>query len=184
MRHGYFKGHHHESEVSYTLTNEEIESLIHMREEEKLARDVYLTLADKYSDTKVFSNIANAEQHHMDKIGELLDKYGIEDPVKSDEVGVFSDESMSALYTQLTTQGLNSLSDALTVGATIEDLDIFDLEDEIGDSSNPDIVRVYSQLEHGSEHHLNAFTYNLEILGEDYTPQYISTQDYQDIIGM
>ena len=35
-----------ESDISQSLTDEEIESLVFMHEEEKLARDVYLTLYD------------------------------------------------------------------------------------------------------------------------------------------
>ena len=50
----------------------EKESLTLMRQEEKLARDVYLTLGENY-DLPVFTNIPRSEQRHMDQMGELLD---------------------------------------------------------------------------------------------------------------
>ena len=73
------------------LTQGEIDGLIHMRVEEKLARDVYLTLFDTWG-LSIFNNIAVSEQRHMDAIKNLLDKYGIEDPVEDPDVrGGFDD---------------------------------------------------------------------------------------------
>ena len=43
-----------------------------MREEEKLARDVYLTLYDIWG-TPAFNNIASSEQTHMDAVLMLID---------------------------------------------------------------------------------------------------------------
>ncbi len=64
------------------LTKEEAEDLLVLREEEKLARDVYLYSYDKYN-TQIFSNISSSEQRHMDKILFLLTKYGLDDPVNA-----------------------------------------------------------------------------------------------------
>jgi len=72
------------------LSQEEINSLIHMRQEEKLARDVYLTLYNKWH-SQIFKNIANSEEWHMQIVKFLLDKYNLPDPVKEikDEIGKF-----------------------------------------------------------------------------------------------
>ena len=57
------------------LSATEKESLLYMREEEKLARDVYNAFYDRYG-LRVFSNIATSEQAHMDAVLTLLNRYG------------------------------------------------------------------------------------------------------------
>lgn len=142
---------------TFDLSQEEIDGLIHMRLEEKLARDVYTTFGNLYN-YQVFLNIKESEQKHMDAMLRLLVKYNIEDPVLSDEVGVFPPGPFQVLYDDYITQGSVSLLEALQVGVDIEELDITDLQyqiDEVVD--NPDILRVYSHLLTGSENHLAAF---------------------------
>ena len=58
------------------LSDAEAATLTFMREEEKLARDVYLALYDLWSNP-VFSMIASSEQKHMDAIKRQLDAYGL-----------------------------------------------------------------------------------------------------------
>ncbi len=169
---------------STVLSPEEQADLLHMREEEKLARDVYLTLYEKWQ-LPVFQNIARSEQTHMDAVAALLPAYGLEDPVAQtgDERGVFTDPDLQALYDQLVEQGSASIVDALTVGATIEDLDIKDLNEALGRTDQEDIRLVYENLKKGSENHMRAFVSNLQSRGADYTPQYISEAEYQAIVG-
>lgn len=164
------------------LSDAETASLLLMREEEKLARDVYLTLGKQY-DVNVFQNIPQAEQRHMDKVGELLAKYEITDPVTDDTVGKFESAKMQELYDTLVDQGSASLTAALQVGATIEDLDIFDLEKAMAeDVDNEDIKLVYQNLTKGSRNHMRAFTAQLEANGASYEVQYISAADYAAIV--
>ncbi|MCU0917960.1 MAG: DUF2202 domain-containing protein, partial [Planctomycetes bacterium] len=47
------------------LTAQETANVLHMRQEEKLARDVYRIFAEMW-DCPMFTNIAGAEQRHMD----------------------------------------------------------------------------------------------------------------------
>lgn len=154
--------------------------LLWMREEEKLARDVYLALADLW-DVRVFANIARSEQSHMDALATLLDRYGLEDPVGGNPAGVFSDPQIQALYDDLLARGRTSLVEALAVGATIEDLDIVDLRERASDVA--DIARVYENLEMGSANHLRAFVTNLGRRGASYTPAYLSQADFVAIIS-
>lgn len=164
------------------LTPATADGLVHMREEEKLARDVYQYFYEKYN-VAVFSNIASSEARHMAAVKALLDKYSIADPVVSDTRGVFSDQHFANLYTALTAQGDNSLLDAYIVGATIEDLDIKDLKDLLASSLSQDILLVYGNLERGSENHLRAFTSQIKANGGSYTPQYISQTEYDTILS-
>jgi hypothetical protein len=120
-----------------------------MRKEEKLARDVYLTLGEKYS-LPVFTNIPRSEQRHMDQIAVLLARYDIEDPIQDDRRGKFNSPAMQELYNDLVTRGSASEAEALKVGATIEDLDIHDLETALqGGVDNQDIALVYRNLAKG-----------------------------------
>jgi hypothetical protein len=165
-----------------TLTTEEKDDLLYMREEEKLARDVYQTLYEKWN-LSIFSNIAQSEQTHTEAVRDLLEKYNITDPVINDTVGVFQNEELQTLYNTLTEKGLTSEIDALVVGATIEDLDIKDLIDSMEQTNNQDITLVYENLMRGSRNHLRAFNKQLSVRGVTYEPQYISNEEYQTIIS-
>lgn len=165
---------------SPALSAEEIAGLSFMREEEKLARDVYLNMADLW-DARVFSNIAASEQKHMDAVGTLLTRYGIADPAAGNGIGEFSNAELQALYDDLMVMGSQSLTDALQVGALIEETDIEDLIHELAVVKHSDIKRVYTQLEQGSENHLRAFTSNLSVQGAAYEPQVLDQETYGDI---
>jgi hypothetical protein len=164
------------------LTAAEASDIAYMREEEKLARDVYLTLYEKWG-LPVFQNIARSEATHMAAIETLIDRYGLADPA-TDEVGTFTNPELQALYDQLIEQGYRSLVDALRVGAAIEEIDILDLEEAIEGTDHADIALVYGNLARGSENHLRAFVTNLARRGDvSYAPQYLSQAAYDAIIG-
>ncbi len=144
-----------------TLSSSEEDGLILMREEEKLAHDVYVTLYAQWG-LPVFQNIANSETAHTEAIKVLLDRYGIADPAAGNGVGEFTNPDLQALYDQLIAQGRVSLTEALKVGVAIEELDIKDLQTQIAQTSSADIQLVYNNLMRGSENHLRAFTSNLQ----------------------
>ena len=147
-----------------TLSANEQQDLVYLREEEKLARDVYHYLYEQWS-LPIFANIAVSEQRHMDAVLSLLTLYGIADPVGTNAAGVFSNSTLQGLYDQLTAQGSASVIAALETGIYIEDTDIGDLETAIGSTQNPAILRVYNNLLKGSNNHLAAFINNLEAQG-------------------
>ena len=164
------------------LSEDEKADLLYMAEEEKVARDVYITLYDKWGE-QVFQNISQSEQRHMDAIATLLDRYDIESPVIN-EVGKFTNPDLQALYDKLVAQGSQSVEEALKVGALIEEVDIKDLEEAIARTDNEDIKQVYENLKNGSYHHLKAFVTTLKKYGEEYSPQVLSEEEYQEIISM
>ena len=164
------------------LRNDELTSLSFMREEEKLARDVYITLYSKWS-VNIFNNISSSEQTHMDAVLLLLKKYNLTDPVGSTAVGVFNNATLQNLYNQLVAQGNNSVLDAYKVGATIEDLDIFDLKNTLLNNDNQDIKLVYDMLTKGSRNHMRSFYKNILNTGGSYTPQYITQAEFDAIIN-
>lgn len=165
------------------LTEAEAADLRYMREEEKLAHDVYLTLYELWGQ-RIFQNIAASEQTHTDAVLQLLQSYGIADPVGANPVGVFADPALQTLYTELVAQGRQSLSAALQVGAAIEELDILDLEAALAQTDKADIQTVYANLRKCSSNHLRSFVQTLaQRSGETYTPQYLSQAAYDAIIG-
>jgi hypothetical protein len=141
---------------TYELSQEERDGLIHMRIEEKLARDVYIVMGNLW-DYKIFLNIQLSEQKHMEAVKRLLDKYSVPDPLTTDSVGVFPDPQFQILYDQFILQGSTSLQEALLVGKSIEELDIADLEYQLSFVDNPNIIKVYQNLKTASESHLAAF---------------------------
>ena len=164
------------------LSEAEKENLLYMIQEEKLARDVYTYLGDKYN-LQVFKNIARAEQTHMNNIALLLDRYGIDNPVADLKPGEFENAKLGDLYNQLINQGSQNEVSALKVGALIEETDIKDLEEGIKATDNEDIKYVYDVLKSGSYSHLRAFVRNLEKYGVDYKPVVLSQAEYDSIIG-
>ena len=171
------------SQMAFEIVSpiEEI-GLLKMREEEKLARDVYLTLYDTWG-VQIFSNIAASEQRHTDAVKALLNKYSIADPVTDDTVGVFYDAELQGLYDDLVAKGNTSVNEAYQVGATIEDLDIYDLKGFLADTDNEDITKVYESLERGSRNHLRAFMKQINQAGETYTAQFLSQEEFDNIVN-
>ncbi|MCF8365125.1 MAG: DUF2202 domain-containing protein [Bacteroidales bacterium] len=165
------------------LSEGEIATLNYMREEEFLAHDVYVAMYDLYH-IPVFNNISNSEFIHTTAIKAVMEKYELPDPAANHELGVFEDASIQALYDALVLQGAGSFQDALVVGATIEDVDIWDLMEHMeNDVDNEDLTYVLGQLYHGSRNHMRAFTAHLTFQGLTYTPQYITQELYDEIIN-
>jgi hypothetical protein len=139
-----------------TLSSAEIENLVFMREEEKLARDVYRTLYNRWN-MSIFNNISGSEQMHMDTLEGMLASYGIPDPVTSDATGSFNNPVLASLYDQLVARGMSSSAEAIQVGIFIEETDITDLQKAISETSHDDLIRAYENLLQGSYNHLQAF---------------------------
>lgn len=164
------------------LSQDEIDGLPYIVEEEKLARDVYLTLYEQWG-LQVFSKVAESEQVHMDAVLGLIEKYNLTAPDTLNQVGVFQNEELQALYNQLVEMGSASLEEALKVGALIEETDIKDLEDWVAQIENEDVKTVYTNLMAGSENHLTAFVGQLERLGVDYTAQVLPQEQVNEILS-
>ena len=171
-----------EPQPSDLIVQVEKDALIFMREEEKLARDVYLEMNDLWS-RMVFDHISSSEQTHMDAVQNLLEVYGLEDPVGNHARGVFTNQDLQSLHDNLVNKGEQSLIDALMVGAAIEEIDIIDIENYYRDINQADIITVFENLQKGSRNHLRAFVKNLNNQGVTYEPQYLDQITYDSIIN-
>ena len=160
------------------LSAEERDDLLLMREEEKIARDVYIRMYARWG-IRPFDNISGSEQAHMDAILALLEHYGERDPVQGMAIGQFHRADMQALYDGLIEQGLRSQTEAIRVGLLIEELDIADLQKTARRTNKPEIRAVYAELERGSRNHLRAFYRWKQMLGVDYAPQHLPTAEFE-----
>lgn len=163
-----------------TLSAAEIAGLRYMREEEKLAHDVYVAMYALWGG-QVFANIAESETSHTEAILALLTRYGVDDPAAGKPAGVFEDEDLQAMHDSLVAAGSASLIDGLRVGALIEETDIRDIEQRKAQTDEADILRVYDSLLCGSRNHLRAFDGALRDQGVVYDAQVITQQEWDAI---
>lgn len=128
-----------------------------MREEERLARDLYAALATEHDGARPMSMITNSEQKHFDALGTLLQTYGVSDPSQGKPAGTYAFPEIQALYDQWWAEGKVSLPAAYQVGIELETRDIADLTSAINSITEADIDRVLGNLLRGSENHLAAY---------------------------
>lgn len=164
------------------LSNAEKTGMLRMREEEKLAHDVYMTLFRTW-DHRMFKNIARSEYRHMEAVKAMLKKYNIPDPITDNTIGIFSDPELQTLYINLTADGSVSLIEALRIGAYIEDLDLFDLQKFLKRADNSDLKTLYQNLMKGSRNHLRAFFSQLTQNGASYKGQHLSQAEIDAIVN-
>lgn len=138
------------------LTEAETADLLYMREEEKLARDVYQHFFEKWN-LVIFENISASEDQHMNAIARKLARYGVADPGAQYPAGVYANQELNQLYATLVAQGDVSVQAALEVGIIVEETDIADLEEALLRTNKLDVKRVYTNLLNGSYNHLEAF---------------------------
>ncbi len=164
------------------LSAAEIEGLVFMREEEKLARDVYARLYELWQDG-TFYNITLSETRHTNQIKRLLETYGLPDPAAEDVPGVFQDPELQQLYADLVAKGSVSLFEALRVGGLIEEKDIGDIRAKMELATHADILLVYANLMDGSKNHLTSFVTRIEEMGIAYVPQVLSPEETDAIVN-
>jgi len=165
------------------LTDSEAGGLAFMREEEKLARDLYVALYDLYG-LPVFSNIAQSESTHMQAILTLLETYGLSDPAEGMPAGKFSDPTLQSLYDNLLARGQESVEEALRVAALVEETDILDLQERLAQTDQADITRTYENLLKASGKHLRAFAMQLERqTGDEYVPVLLDGSEYESLVS-
>lgn len=127
------------------------------REEERMARDLYQLFADKYGALPVFGRISSSEQRHFDAVGNMLVRYGVQDPSVGKAAGVYSDAAVQKLYDSWKAQGLKSADEALNAAIALETRDIADLETLVAKDNPGDVESLYTQLLVASKHHQSAF---------------------------
>lgn len=163
------------------LSPEEIAGLLFMREEEKLAHDVYVALFSRWGHN-VFNQIAQSEAQHAETMRQLVLAHGLVDPAAGNPPGVFVNTDLQAMHDALVARGQASLVEALKVGCLIEEKDIQDIHDKIEEvEDEPDVVQAYENLLCGSRNHLRAFNRTLVNQGRVYAPEVITQAEWDAI---
>ena len=135
------------------LTNAQ---LTEMREEERVARDLYTKLASS-SGELIFTRIAASEQRHLEAVERLMTSQGMDPGAAGTTVGRYAVPDLQAAYDRWLAQGRASDEAAYKVGVELERQDIADLKGlDVADGTTG--ARVVAALLNGSEHHLAAFT--------------------------
>ena len=163
------------------LTEREGLDLVYLLEEEKLARDVYLTAHERWQLT-VFRRVAGSERSHMAWARALVNRYGLEDPTAASGLGIFTEPRFQDLYESLTELAAGSVESALLVAAAIEEMDIRDLKRALRRADNEDLDMLYQNLLKGSRNHLRIFSRSLARRGVTFEPAYLSPEEYQALV--
>ncbi len=144
------------------ITAADAANILFMKQEEKLARDVYQVMSTQWGHI-TFKNIAAAEQQHINALDGLIARYGLIDTAPA-EPGRFTIPELQALYDELITMGSQSLEQALQVGLLVEATDIEDLQAALDATREAPIRRVFTNLLNASRNHLSAFNTALSLL--------------------
>ncbi len=162
------------------LTNVNSQDLMRMWEEEKLARDVYISLA-KTSNLPIFRNISSAESRHMQALEQLLRASGANSSALNSAHGVFVVPEHQQLFKVLVASGSRSPLDAVMVGAKVEEMDIADLQRLLAKTTNAQVRQVLEHLMRGSRNHLRAFASQISQQGATYNAEFLSQAEFNRI---
>lgn len=166
-----------------SLSVDNQKTILYMREEEKLAHDIYINAFNNYG-ILAFQNIATSESQHVQAVLNLMNTYQISDPLNgTTTLGEFTIPEIKELYIQLLAKVNESKSQALLVGLLIEDLDIYDLDNALSETENKTVISVYENLKCGSMNHMRSFESLATLSNLSYSPIYISQIDYETIIS-
>ena len=161
------------------LTDEQKYALAYMWNEEKLAKDIYLTLNELTPHQTLYNIATRSEVQHEAAVENLVQKYDInitnlenyeisysEEELRALAPGEYAVPEVQELYDTLYAKGSQSLQDALEVGCMVEVTDVEDLDKYIevaGDAE--DLIVVFSFLRSGSYNHYWAFDKALKNIG-------------------
>lgn len=162
------------------LARAEADTLRSMREEEKLARDLYAAFEPSGFE---FARIQGMERHHFAMIGMLLERYQLPDPAASQPAGVFTDPALQAQYAELHERGTKSRADAYAVATEIEDQSLHDLQAAIEGTTHDDIRHAYAMLAQMTRNHLRVFYTGLAAEGGAYSPKYLDRPAFDRVVA-
>ena len=163
------------------LVSGEETGILQMREEEKMAHDVYIDFYAKWN-LPVFQNISTSETTHYNAMLTLITAYKLTDP-STGVAGTFTNPAIGELYAKLVAAGAVSAAEALKTGAYIEEYDILDLEKLIAATENSAIIQIYSNLLRGSRNHLRSFVATLANYNVVYVPQMMTQETFDAIVN-
>ena len=163
------------------LTADEIEFIYAVREDEKVARDLYFSFFGTFG-LKPFENIGKAEDNHIKATEKLFDYYEIDYPALS-ENGKFENAIRQKLYDSLLLKGTPEL-EAFKVMALLEETNIAEYGEVLKTIVNPNIKIVIENLAKASVNHFKAAIRQITALGGTYAPSLMTQEQYRAVIAV
>jgi len=164
------------------LDQDEEQVLMKIFEQEKLARDLYKELYDRWK-VRVFLNLAISKQYHFDMVKTLLEKYDVEYPA-DDTPGTFTDQELQKLHSEWLEKGKESLENALEVGAEAEEMNIYHVKEYLSQIDNDDLRIMLVNLSYASARHLKILNgFMTHYYDRAYRFQYLSREDVKEFYG-
>lgn len=167
--------------VTAPLSADEIEFLFAIREDEKVARDLYTSFSALYPASVQIAKIKTAEDSHIACIEAVLDYYEISYPAMT-ATGVFEDAERQALYNDLVDKSATLLETFGTM-AVIEEETVLAYKSVQSEITNENISLVVANMIKASSNHLKAAVRQITALGGSYTPSYLSAEEFDAIIN-
>jgi|GEM_PF-719649 len=166
---------------SGTLSDAEMQDIMYLQEAQKLQRDLYTVDAQQYPNAPVFANLQQTASSFMTADDFILAKYGITSSSAA-APGSFTSPQLQAEYNRLVSRG-GLLTDSLGAAAQSEEIHISDLTGAMSRTDNPDLQYIYNQELALSRNNLRALASALSAAGGSYSPQYLTVDTYNAIIG-
>jgi hypothetical protein len=164
-----------------SLSASERQTLLHLSEQEKLARDLYESLSETWR-LDVFHTTSGSEDIHADALRTLLGRYKLFDPSQGLGRGEFSRVDLAERYGDLIARGRFSPVEALKAAASVEELEIEDMSRRLLDVQVPEIQSVLETVVSSDKHHLRSLVVALRKLGHAYQPTRLPRDQYDLIL--
>lgn len=162
------------------ISTDEQKALVQIFEQEKLARDVYSQIGEKFG-IKILKNAAIGKQKQMSLILDFMTLNQVA-VAFDDAQGVFKSPELRENYSAFLTEGLGSLNNAFRVGAKMEDYNIYHIDKILATQTTGKLVLLLSKLSCSAGNELKTQVNMLVGNGEMFMPDYISVKLYRSIM--
>lgn len=149
-------------------------------QEEKMAFDLYGEFYERWS-LNVFNTIQQREAKHVWCVERIMDNYGYKYRTNTN-TGLYQDKEIQKLYDELTVKGCISDLAALEAAAYIKEKHIAQLRERIRYQEDGYVVKVIFLMESAAQSHLKAFVKSIRLSGSDYSPQFLTEDEFCNIM--
>jgi len=129
-----------------TLSNQEIDGMLYLVENEKLLCDFFTVMYEKHN-LPLFNQLALNEQKHLTMLSVKIDRYDLENPADQKPEGQYVNPELQGYYDQLVEHGNSGVYTALIGAIQKIEKDVVDIPVIIsGFEGNDDVVQVISGI--------------------------------------
>ena len=156
---------------SKALSNFEKDGLVRLLETQKMHRDVYTWMNSQFP-SSVFAGLASDDGNYMDRLSQMVDRYGITNPTLDKLPGEFEDVGVQNQYNEFVRLTAGDL-EAMVENAKVMDQEMICTvqEQQLNLCGNDDLRQIYGNLIQQSKNQLQALSYETEGLIHLYAPK-------------